>query len=62
MISFLIFALIVLVVAYILIRVIALVPGLEPPIVQIANLIIGLVALLAILERGLPLLGMGRLL
>ena len=50
LIGFLIFALVVLI-AYVVVYVIAMVPDAPPPVVQIARLIVGVVALLLILQR-----------
>ena len=58
LIAFLIFALIVLVIAYVILYVLRMIPGLPPPVMQLAPLIIGVIVLLVLLDRALPLLGM----
>lgn len=57
LIAFLIAALVIIIIAYVLIYVLDLIPGVPAPAVQIIKLLIGVIALLAILQRGLPLLG-----
>jgi hypothetical protein len=59
LVGFLIFALVVLIIAWIVYKVVLMIPGLPPPAAQIVPWIIGLITLIAILDRGLPLLGMG---
>ena len=51
LVEFLIFALIVLVIAYAVIKVVDLIPGLPPPAGPIVRLIVGVIALLLILQR-----------
>lgn len=66
MISFLIFALIVILVACVVIYVcdllIGMLPGVPSQLGMIIRIVVILVALLAILQRGLPMIGEGRLL
>lgn len=57
LVAFLIFALIVLVVAYVIIRVISLIPGIPAPAPEIIRLVVGVIALILILGKALPLLG-----
>ena len=59
LIAFLIFALVVLLVAWAIIYILRLIPGLPAFALQIGTIIVGVVALLAILDRALPLLGLG---
>ncbi len=61
LIAFLIFALIVLVIAYVVLYVLRMIPGLPPPVLQLAPLIIGLIVLLILVNRALPLLGLNTL-
>ena len=51
LVPFLIFCLVVLVVSYAVIRVVELIPGLPPPAAPIIRLIVGVFALIAILQR-----------
>lgn len=57
LVGFLIFALIVVLVAYVIIYVLKLIPGAPAPAVQIATLIVGVIALIAILVRAANLFG-----
>ncbi len=50
-IAFLIYAMIVLVVAYVVILVLDMIPSVPPPAVQIAKIIVGLIAFLLIIQR-----------
>lgn len=59
LIAFLIFALIVLVVAYAFIRIFELVPGLSGSLGPLVRLIVGVIALLLILFRAMELFGRG---
>ncbi len=62
LIGFLVFALILLVVAWVIIYIIDMIPGIPAPAPMIIKLIIGIICLVALLDRGLPLLGMGSVL
>ncbi len=57
LVGFLVFALILLVVAWVIIYIIDLIPGIPAPAPVIIKLIIGVICLIALLDRGLPLLG-----
>lgn len=61
LIVFLIVAIVVIGVAYIIIMVLKAIPGLPPFVLQIAVPVLALVALLVILDRALPLLGVAGL-
>lgn len=57
LVSFLIFALIVLVIAYAVVRIIDMIPGIPAPAPAIIKLVVGIICLVLLLQRGLPLLG-----
>lgn len=57
LVGFLIYALIVLVIAYVVWYILKMIPNLPGFIVQIAGLIIALVCFILLLNKGLPLLG-----
>lgn len=57
LVAFLITALIVALIAWAIVYVIDLIPGVPPPAAGIAKLLVGVIALIVILMYGLPLLG-----
>lgn len=57
LVALLITALIVIVVAYVIILIVDMIPGLPAQAYVIVKLLIGVIALIIILERALPLLG-----
>lgn len=57
LVAFLIAALIILVIAYVIIYVIDFIPGVPTQLATLAKIIVGLIALLIILSKALPLLG-----